>query len=1091
MKRRVFTKFAALCMAAVMLFSDAGAVMAADKASDAVELAAEEQGVSFAAEYAEVGVPLSVDVTGMTGNLKYGWQVGGKSAGSEATYTPTEKDLEKFISVTVTDETGAKASAELFFSKLPVIYINTENGVSINDKENYITSEFIIQGNSEYNTETTTLYNGTAGVRGRGNSTWGLPKKPYKVKLDKSTNLLGFGKNKHWVLLANYYDKTYMRNKLSYDLSGDLGEPYMQSVLTDVVMNGKYVGNYQLCEQIRVDENRVDVLNWEDVAADAAKAIKKANGLTSDDQDALEEQMVADMDWVTSGTVTYNGVQYSVTDYIEIPDIDGGYILEMDEYMDEANTFYSSDRMPMMFNSPEFVNKDMANYVRDYINAFEDAISSGNHTTTYNGATVHYTDLFDMDSLVDNWIVQEIFFNEDFMKKSTYMYKAGGEKFKMGPVWDMDWSSGAEQSAARAYNQWQTLYFSVNTQANQWYKTLVQDPLFLQTVYARYKEVRDTYIQDMLDSIDSIYAQVKESGEASLAAWGQGNGSNSYEREINTFKTWMTNRIAFMDSKMQTYDTFEKEFIKGGSIKLTATGIDGSALKPDTIGDEGAYDGMVSQGEGVIVSVNAENAAKAELYINGVLKEEKEALSGSVKFEIESLEKDSVIQVYAYDNKSSLLSSGHIAIQVNEVTKIEVTGPAKTTYKVGDELDLTGMVVKKVYEDGTKEEVSSGVEVTGYDPSVEGEQTLTVGWGGKTATFTVTVRNGQVTEPTLTGIEVTGPAKVEYTVGEELDIAGMVVKAVYSDGSKKIVTEGIKVTGYNKEAAGEQTITVTYEEQTATFKVTVKEASVTVNVDSLLIAIEKAEKIDLGDYIDGEAKEKFQEILAEAAEIAKNPTTQEAVDAAEKALLQAIENLVKNEPPVFELPYEDVTKADWFYPYVYDVYVKGLMTGLNETTFGPSQNLARAQFAVILYRMEDEPKVEDINPFPDVENDTWYTDAIIWAYENEIITGYTDTGKFGPSDDITREQIATMMFRYEKYKNQDNGKRAELTSFPDVDKVQAYAKEALQWCVANGIIEGTGVTEKIIDPQASTIRAVCATIISRYTDLPRQDVSEE
>ncbi len=1085
MKRRVFTKFAAICMAAVMLFSDAGAVMAVDTATDEVELAADEQSVSFTAEYAEIGVPLSVDVTGMTGNLKYDWQVGGKSVGAEATYTPTENDLEKFITVTVADEAGINASAELFFSKLPVIYINTENGVSITDKENYITSEFIIQGNSEYNTETTTLYNGTAGVRGRGNSTWSLPKKPYKVKLDKSTNLLGFGKSKHWVLLANFYDMTYMRNKLSYDLSGDLGEPYMQSILTDVVMNGQYIGNYQLCEQIRVDENRVDILNWEDVAADAAKAVKKANGLTSDDQDAIEEQMVADMGWVTSGSVKYNGVEYSVSDCFEIPDIDGGYILEMDEYMDEANTFYSSDGMPMMFNSPEFVNKDMVNYVSGYINAFEDAISSGNHTTTYNGETVHYTDLFDMDSLVDNWIVQEIFFNEDFMKKSTYMYKDSGEKFKMGPVWDMDWSSGAYQSAAKPYDQWQTLYFSANSQAKQWYKTLVQDPLFLRTVHARYWEVRDTYIQDMLDSIDAIYAQVKESGEASLAAWNQGNGSSSYAKEINTFKTWMTNRIAFMDSKMQTYDNFEKEFINSGSTKLTVVGADGNALKADTIGDEAAYDAMVSEGEGIVVSVNSENAAKAELYINGTLKEVKSVTTGLVEFEIESLEEDSVIQVYTYDNKSSLLSSAYIAIQVNEVTEIEVTAPTKTTYKIGDVLDLNGMVVKKVYEDGTKEEISSGVEVTGYDSSVEGEQTLTVSWDGKTATFTVTVESGEVTEPMLTGIEITGPVKVEYTVGEELNTTGMVVKAVYSDGTKKEVTEGIEITGYNKDVIGEQTITVTYEGKTATFKVTVKAASVTINVDSLLIVIDKAEEIDLGDYVDGEAKEKFKEILDYAKSIAENPTTQEAVDAAEGALLKAIEDLVKNAPPVAELPYEDVKKADWFYPYVYDVYVKGLMTGLDEKTFGPSQNLARAQFAVILYRMEGEPVVDDISPFPDVENDTWYTDAVIWAYKNEIITGYTDTGKFGPSDDITREQIATMMFRYEKYKDQDNGKRAELTSFPDADKVQVYAKEALQWCVANGIIEGTGVTEKIIDPQASTIRAVCATIISRYTDLPR------
>lgn len=182
-----------------------------------------------------------------------------------------------------------------------------------------------------------------------------------------------------------------------------------------------------------------------------------------------------------------------------------------------------------------------------------------------------------------------------------------------------------------------------------------------------------------------------------------------------------------------------------------------------------------------------------------------------------------------------------------------------------------------------------------------------------------------------------------------------------------------------------------------------------------------------------------------------------------------------------ELPYEDVKEGDWFYDYVYDVYVKKLMTGLDATTFGPANNLVRAQFAVVLYRMAGEPQVTFKETFPDVADGLFYSKAVIWAAENGVVTGYTSTGTFGPNDPITREQMAAMIFRYANYNGQDTSERGDLSLFPDDEKVQEFAVEALKWCAAKEIITGKG-EEKALVPQGSTNRAECATIISRYTD---------
>ena len=177
--------------------------------------------------------------------------------------------------------------------------------------------------------------------------------------------------------------------------------------------------------------------------------------------------------------------------------------------------------------------------------------------------------------------------------------------------------------------------------------------------------------------------------------------------------------------------------------------------------------------------------------------------------------------------------------------------------------------------------------------------------------------------------------------------------------------------------------------------------------------------------------------------------------------------------------YIDVSGSSWYANAVSYMYSHNLMTGLDNTTFGPGEPLARAQFAVIMHRFENEPDVSFDYIFPDVEDEEWYTDAIIWANSIGIVTGYTDTGLFCPGNDITREEIATMMYRYAKYKEYNVDVPGEITVFEDADQVSDYANDAVEWCIGSGIITGK---DGLIAPRDYTNRAECATIIMRFME---------
>ena len=188
-------------------------------------------------------------------------------------YTPTAEDVEQFIRVEVTLRDGSVYEDSRYFSVLPVLSLNSGTAYEEVEKETDTAVEVSLEGPG-YSPEE--LYQGTGTIHLRGNSTAELPKRPFKLHLDEKSGLLGMGEKRHWVLLANAIDSTLLRDQLAYGLSADLGAEYfMDSRQVTLIYNGEYYGVYQLCEQIRVGKNRIDIYNWRELAEQIAKEIAK------------------------------------------------------------------------------------------------------------------------------------------------------------------------------------------------------------------------------------------------------------------------------------------------------------------------------------------------------------------------------------------------------------------------------------------------------------------------------------------------------------------------------------------------------------------------------------------------------------------------------------------------------------------------------------------------------------------------------------------------------------------------------------------------------------------------------------------------
>ncbi len=178
--------------------------------------------------------------------------------------------------------------------------------------------------------------------------------------------------------------------------------------------------------------------------------------------------------------------------------------------------------------------------------------------------------------------------------------------------------------------------------------------------------------------------------------------------------------------------------------------------------------------------------------------------------------------------------------------------------------------------------------------------------------------------------------------------------------------------------------------------------------------------------------------------------------------------------PVFT----DVQESDWYYEAAYYAYEHGIMSGTGQSQFSPNAATTRGMVVTILYSMEGKPEVSE-NRFSDVRPDQYFANAVNWASEHGIVSGYGHS-LFGPNDLITREQLAVILYGYAKYKGYDVSKTTDLSAFQDVGSISAYAVQAMQWAVASGLISGMG--DGMLSPQGSATRGQVCVIMMQYSE---------
>lgn len=176
-------------------------------------------------------------------------------------------------------------------------------------------------------------------------------------------------------------------------------------------------------------------------------------------------------------------------------------------------------------------------------------------------------------------------------------------------------------------------------------------------------------------------------------------------------------------------------------------------------------------------------------------------------------------------------------------------------------------------------------------------------------------------------------------------------------------------------------------------------------------------------------------------------------------------------------PFWDIPASHWAHDEVTYVYENDLMNGTSSTHFSPDARTTRAQVVTVLYRLAGQPAADWANPFWDVPASAWFHDAVTWAWENDITGGVSST-HFGAGNAVTREQLATFLYRYAQDQGYDTSARADLSGYSDAGLVSSYATEALSWANATGLIIGTTATT--LSPKGSATRAQVATILSRF-----------
>lgn len=351
---------------------------------------------------------------------------------------------------TVTSGSASYQVVLLQSQNIPAMFIETESG-SLDaihaDKSHKEKGKIAVVEDGEVTVDTT-----LASIKGRGNSTWSLDKKPYNIKFDKKTNLFGLGKAKKFSLLASRYDPSFLRNTFIFDLSDEMGLYYSsKSQPVDLYINGEYLGNYLVCESVEVGSSRVDITDLEDLN-------EEANPGT----DIEKAPLAGDRNGSSAGSIKYVDFQGNPED------ISGGYLLEFDflnRYEPEISGFVTKVGQPVVLKSPEYASKAQVEYISSFWQEFEDALYSETGT---NSLGKHYTDYIDLDSFAKMYIIEELSMDVDAGLSSCYFFKdAKSDRIYASPVWDFDLALGSYDSSRYGVSLLDsTKWFAANSYIN-------------------------------------------------------------------------------------------------------------------------------------------------------------------------------------------------------------------------------------------------------------------------------------------------------------------------------------------------------------------------------------------------------------------------------------------------------------------------------------------------------------------------------------------------------------------------------------------------------------------------------------------------
>ena len=198
---------------------------------------------------------------------------------------------------------------------------------------------------------------------------------------------------------------------------------------------------------------------------------------------------------------------------------------------------------------------------------------------------------------------------------------------------------------------------------------------------------------------------------------------------------------------------------------------------------------------------------------------------------------------------------------------------------------------------------------------------------------------------------------------------------------------------------------------------------------------------------------------------------------ASKVTVNATFSKIIVDPEPSSMSFTDVSENAWYCNAIRYVYENGMMQGISDTEFAPTLSMNRAMIVTVLHRLENTPVTTNTNQFTDVESNQWYTEAVQWAAEQGIISGYGN-GQFGTTDNVTREQLAVILYNYTKHIDGDVSVISDMTIFTDANSISNWAEDAISWAVGVGLMSGKG--NNILDPTGTATRAEVAQMLMNY-----------